>query len=598
MSRLNPRRVFTVSAALFGVVGVVAACSSEEGGNAPAPVSESPDAGVGAEAAASPDVIVTLADRWAFGSGKPIDVPSTRKVVSATISTKASGSEQIIQGTVRPDGAVVFAGVPSGPYVLELRLRFATDAETDPPTLYSYPIDGARAVRLGGNYWGRKDAAPMTAATKLALTLNVPAQLKPADSFEWLGLSSYFYRYARFAPVPDGLEPNEGETNTPAADATMSSEWTFEERALEQPYGPEASGLPAAGDDLQIVQSRATNVALDGDRFVPWNRFVRTEAIGVLDVPSPGFKPDTTNTVTGTLAAPPKENVSFAIKGTTFAAMRETQVYPLDARARARLTASHEIGQGPGYLTSVAPVSWDIRADSRPNVLVPECFKPDSYVCSPQLCPDACPAAWSGYVDPGDIAYSFEAPKVVSTGFRDVYDFSYQYYFFWSSPEGSKTLSASATIVRPKSGATAPFALELGPVSNVKVRGQLEDGGQVPELGELTWDGKNVVPLPPVVVPTVTVSFDKPTLGTPEYYELNVVDLPMEGSARTVARIFTRETTVTIPKGVLQRDRYYYFRIYAVRDGKDFAEPSVTKTDSRMATGTFTPGFVFTDPTP
>lgn len=581
-----------------GLLGVIAACSSEESGakGGPGPGSEAADGSAGSGGAASPDVTVTVFDRWGFGSGKTVDVPSTLNVVSATILTRAAGTEQSISGTVRPDGSVLFAAVPAGPYVLELRIRFASDAETDPPTYYSYPIDGARTVRLGANYWGRKDAAPMTASTKLALTLNAPALFKEDDSFEWVGVGSYFYRAAKFLSVPDGEPPNEGETNTPAADATASSGWTFEEAALEQPYGPEASGLPAAGDDLRIIQSRKVNVARDGDRFAPWNRFVRTEAIGVLEVPSPGFKPDTLNTVTGTLAAPAKENVSFEIKGTTFAAMRGTQGYPEGAKARARLTVSHEIGQGPGYFTSAAPVSWEVRADTRPNVIKPECYKPDSTTCSFELCAEGCQEAAQGVVDPGDIAYSFDAPRVVASGFRDVYDFSYQYYYFWNSGDGFRTLSASATILRPRSGAAAPFALELGPVSNLKVRGQLE-GVEVPELGALSWIGTNAVLLPPGTVPTVTVSFDKPTVGLPEYYEVNLVDVPKEGSSRTVARMFTRETTVTIPKDVLQRDRYYYFRVYAVREGRDFAEPLVTKTDSRMMTGTFTPGFVVTDPT-
>lgn len=263
--------------------------------------------------------------------------------------------------------------MPQGPYLLQVRSRVTSDPPDAPPLVGQYPVDGARSVRLGADHWARKDTTALTPTTKLALTLGVPEQMKTTDTFSWLGLRSYFVREASYAPVAPGDAPLEGEMNPPAVDATSTSAWTFDAAVLDAPYGETASGLPvaAASDDLRIMHHRKSTVNRGGDRFVPWNLFTRSDAVGVLDVPNPDFKNEITNTVTGTLAAPPTESLSITVKGSTFAAMRQG-VYPLNARSRATVTLTHEAGQGPGYFASAAPMSWSFTAQSRPNVMKPQ----------------------------------------------------------------------------------------------------------------------------------------------------------------------------------------------------------------------------------
>lgn len=41
----------------------------------------------------------------------------------------------------------------------------------------------------------------------------------------------------------------------------------------------------------------------------------------------------------------------------------------------------------------------------------------------------------------------------------------------------------------------------------------------------------------------------------------------------------------------MRSNHYYYVRVYAIRDGKDFAEPSICKTDTTLSTGVFSPVF-------
>jgi hypothetical protein len=509
---------------------------------------------------------------------------SFESVSVAAIAT-IDGTERTLPGTARPDGTVVIPDVPDGPYVLERRVIFPGSPENDPPRVTQWPIDGARNVRLGPDYWARGDATAITSTTKLALTVNAPAGFVEADTFSWIGLRTYFYMAATYAS-PDP-EPLEGHSNVPAAGATSSSAWTIDADALEMPYGPEATGLPvaSAGDDLAIIQTRTSTVRRPGDRFDPWNTLRATQAVGMLHVPSPTFTNETTNTVTGTLAAPATESLTLDVRGSSFAAIRELATYPNATRASARVLLAQEAGQGPGFFVSVAPNPWSLTASSKPKPVVPECF-PEAHgtSCSPADCPVGCANATDGFIDPGDVTYTFDAPRLYTSGMRDLYAFSYTFSLTWTAPHGgTTTLSASARATRPKSGTTATFALDLGPVQNLRLNGKA-----------MSWEGPELV-----TGVDATLTFDPPTLGTPEHYEVMVIELlpdaGLEGGPsrpwRDAANIYTRATSIVIPEGVLRKDHYYYVRVEAVRDGKDFSDPFNPKSDTDVSTGLFSAPF-------
>src|SRR3954451_19975231 len=94
----------------LSVLGVVA-CSSDDAGHQPGD-----DAG-----AESKDVVLSLTNRYGFSNGNLGEVAKGRQSATATLQTTADGSPKTITGTTRADGAIVFADVPQGPYVLELR---------------------------------------------------------------------------------------------------------------------------------------------------------------------------------------------------------------------------------------------------------------------------------------------------------------------------------------------------------------------------------------------------------------------------------------------------------------------------------------------
>jgi hypothetical protein len=532
---------------------------------------------------AGDNVYVSNVHRFGHASGTLSERVETKQGVVAAAIVTADGASRTILGTARADGSIAIPGVPHGPYILELKVP-SLDVPTGPPALIRLPIDSARSVRLGSNYWARKDAVALTPNTKFALSVSTKEDFVRGDQFSWIGLRSYFYRTAEYDP---DLGSGEGHANVPAESSTTSSGWTIDGSALVARYGSEASGLPsaAAGDDLTLIQERRETVERDGNRFDAWTKFTKRQVVGVLTVADATFSNDTTNTITGTLAAPTTEALTIEFRGSSFAKIREAAGYPVGIRATAAVSMSQEAGSGPEVFASIAPPCWSLTAVGTVNPVVPECYPPASYECPDPACGGTCNPSTDGYRDPGDVSYSFDAPRVYATGMREFYQVSYGYFLPWKHPDTGDmvTLSASAVAYRAKSGSSASFSLELGPVRNLRIEGK-----------PLSWDANTGG-----IGTTPTFTFDAPTVGTPEYYELVVMELlPDLGSevdsprdATMVARIFTRATSVQIPEGVLRGKRYYYVRAYAVRDRRDFAEPYVTKSDASFTTGVFSPVF-------
>ena len=552
---------------------LVAACSSSEpspnGGAPPAVVDGTPDGGAPTDG--TREVRIRSIHRFGHESGNITEVAAAEDDwVSGAAIVSVDGNERVIPGTVQPDGSIVISGVPRGPWVLELRERASGDA---PPVVLQYPVDGVDVVRLGSDYWARKDVVPMAPATKLALTASAPAGFVTGDTFSWLGVRSYFYREVEYAPE---VQPEEGQVNVPAEDATSSTAWTINGDVLDQPYGPEASGLPAAGDDLKIVQSRRQRVTLEGDRFDPWTFPRRTDAIGVLDAASVSFVNGTTNTITGTLTPPATQSLTVDV-GARYATIRDDAGYPKATRASATLRMYQEAGQGPGFFTSLGPVSWSLDAQSvvKPRPEFPQCFPEAAGArCDPSACDVPCDEATDGYIDPGSFRHLFDVPRLYASGMRDVYDVSYTYFLAVSLPDGSSaTLSAAASTTRVLTGSKVAFELELGPVRNLRFDGKA-----------LPWDGGE-----PLASPPQTISFEPPSHGTPEYYDVKLRELGAE--SRVAARIYTRQTSVKIPADVLRRGRSYHVIVDAVRDGRDFSQPALHKSDAIDRTGVFSPLF-------
>jgi hypothetical protein len=564
----------TALAALFASLSLVAvvACSSSDDDTSKNQANNG-DAGQENDAE-SDDVVVRFANGWGYGDNAHVDRPNYFGTYSPTIVATVDGKETTFQPTVRADGAFVFTGVPRASYVLETRFKSAAAPAEDPIYLRRYAIDGARNLEMGEDYWGRPDATVMTADTKLALTVQAPKGIMSGDTFSWLGLHSYFYRTARFV---DG-DSSGGILNPPTENATSTQDWTFDTTVLDTPYGVEASGLPSAGanDDLLILQDRTegrdtlADAADPMSRFAAWRVISDNKVIGVLRAASPDFANGKTNTVSGALEAPKTETFTIDFHGDTFTAVREAIGAPEDTlRSTARVSLTQEAGPGPAVYTSVAPTVWTFSASSSRKPVDMSCFPdPASSACNPDTCAIGCKAAYKGYLHAGELSkFVYEGPRVYETGMRDFYSISYSFSSPVTLPDQTvRFLSGGVSDYFARTTSEPSFSLEVGPPSAITVDGNA-----------IAWSG-SIASIPDDHGPVI--AFTPATKGNPEYHRVELVDLTPDLEKNTdaarvslsVAMIFTHDSSVSIPKDQLRSGHTYYARVMAVKDGWKMGE--------------------------
>jgi hypothetical protein len=586
----------TALASLFASLSLllVPACSSSDDGS-----NGKPNGGAESDASVeSDDVVVRFVNRWGHSDNAPVERTNRYGTNMPTIVATVDGKETTFQPTVRDDGAFVFTGVPRAPYVLESRFKRTSAPAEDPIYLVRYPIDGGRNVEMGEDYWGRPDATVMTDDTKLALTVQAPQGIVESDTFSWLGLHSYFYRAGTFVVEDD----SGGVQNPPTPDATSTQDWTFGSAALGMPYGEDASGLPsaAANDDLLILQDRYAGKSTPIDpadplsRFEPWRLITSNTVIGVLHAASPDFANGKTNTVTGTLEAPKTESFTIDFHGGTFDAVRDALGAPDETTSStARISMSQEAGAGPAVYTSVAPTAWTLFVSARRKPVDLSCFpNPQSAACNPDVCAIGCENARKGFVHPGELSkFVYEGPRVYDTGMRDFYAVAYTYQTQVKLPdESSRFLSGGVSDSFPRTTSEPSFRLEVGPPSAITVDGKA-----------LAWD--SIASLPDDHAPVV--AFTPATKGAPEYHRVELIDLTpdlgkdleLPRTYLTVAMFFTHEASVSIPKDQLRSGHTYYVRVMAAKEGWKIGERA--PRNSVYRTSIYSAPFVFgTAPAP
>ncbi len=586
----------TALASIFASLSLllVPACSSSDDASNGRPNDAESDAGV-----ESDDVVVRFANRWGLADNALVERANRYGTNSPTIVATVDGKETTFQPTVRDDGAFVFTGVPRAPYVLESRLKRTSAPAEDPIYLVRYPIDGMRNVEMGEDYWGRPDATVMTDDTKLALTVQAPQGIVHGDTFSWLGLHSYFYRAATFYEEDDSGTVH----NPPAPDATSSQDWTFDSAALYMPYGEDASGLPsaAANDDLLILQDRTegkTRPIDDADplaRFDPWHVVNSNTVIGVLHAASPDFANGKTNTVTGTLEAPKTETFTIDFHGGTFDAVRDALGAPDEiTRSTVRISMSQEAGAGPAVYTSVAPTVWTFYASAQRKPVDLSCFpNPQSTTCQPDVCTIGCENARKGYIHAGELSkFAYQGPRVYDTGMRDFYYVSYSYSTEVKLPDASsRFLTGGVSDSFPRTTSEPSFSLEVGPPSAITVDGNT-----------IAW-GSTIAAIPDDHAPVV--AFTPATKGDPEYHRVELIDLTPDLGKNletprmnlTVALFYTHESSVSLPKDQLRSGHTYYVRVMASKEGWKIGERA--PRNSVYRTSIYSAPFVFgTAPAP
>ncbi|AKV00078.1 hypothetical protein AKJ09_06741 [Labilithrix luteola] len=496
-------------------------------------------------------VVVRTIERDGFSNGKLTDKTLDWFVGLSAIVT-VDGVTKTIAGTVdRATGVGTIAGVPHVPFVLEMREGGENGA---PLVIRRYPSSELRSVRLGPNYWRRGDTVAMTSDTRLALTIDAPQSFNDS-SFWWLSPESQFARRMDWVDPTVWTSPN--ETNVPGKDATSATDWTAGGDALVQPYGADASGLPvaASGDHLFLLQNQWSTFAGPPETSNAWHNAELSSVVGMIAYTDETLANGTVNTLRGTLASPPTEKVSLDFRGSTFAAFRNLAKYPPGAYAAAEIAVTREVGPGPELFAATTIPSWALFSNGEPDGV--------------------------RYDDPGDLAVTLDLPHLQLPNLREFVNTTYTWGVKVNTRAGEVLYTTASTVMHRKTSTTITSALELGPVQNLTV-------GDSP----LGWDGQGVVQ-----AGDLTVRFDAPALGTPEYYVVKASLLrprkDYEGdTSYGVAYITTRETSAVIPADVLRPGSMYFVSVAAVRDGSDFAEPTVVKSEDAVSTSIFSPPFV------
>lgn len=526
-------------------------------------------------------VRVVQADVWGYGSGnrKTVSV-DPNELIEATAIVGQGASAKRIAGRIGKSGVATFEGVSGGSYVVELRYATDPDYPEDLPYVVQFPSDGAKTIRLGDRMWAHPDGELLDDASSFTFQLTDASGFDDGDTLELISLGSYFYGAITF----DSLAAE--YTNPPTDGATTASGWEVPATEVEALYGADGMHLPSAsrGDELTLIHSRSESVDYGATSYDPWRWSRLTRALGVSTMPRTTLANGAPNSVTATLEAPPSSPVTIDFRGSTFAALREQQAYGPYIPSSTRVTVTQEVGDGPGYFASPAPASWSLYSGSRRAPANPDCFPAADGSCGgPDVCPAGCDTTLlQTQIDPADLKRTLTLPRVYASGMRDVLSVTYSFYTTFKHPTvpgTSAMMSATSTLGRPASALSGPIALALPAPTNLVLDGEVIVPGSSPTLA--------------IDSLTPTISFEA-SAGA-EYYRIEVIGLTPDAESedvtprttRTVATLYTRENRIAIPANVLQQGRFYYVRVYATRDGTDFATPYSSASDSIDRTGIF-----------
>lgn len=150
----------------------------------------------------------------------------------------------------------------------------------------------------------------------------------------------------------------------------------------------------------------------------------------------------------------------------------------------------------------------------------------------------------------GDLMYGNPFPKtwaIIASASA-----SYSFEVMLPGAVGPKSITGSALCATLVSGNGAlSFEPAMHPVRSLQVNGQdtaapLAGAGLMPE-----------------------VSWEAPSVGTPKNYRVAVRRLDPMGFSTTVAAIYTPETHVVIPDGILKKGEFYYLRVTGLVNAAD-----------------------------
>ncbi len=429
-----------------------------------------------------------------------------------------------------------FAGIPEGPYVLHQQFPEYPTLPGVPGVVSAVVTDARELMVYTGVYAGRPDI-PVTydLGTRVALSVSGLQPLGEGDSFE-----IYSYQADALAFLYPSLDPEDG-TKSPVPGATGLDGWTV-------PWRPETAraawSLPdtANGDDLWLAQLSGRPLVAEPDAVQardPWSYATVSTLTAAGKLSSTAFAAGKVTEVTGTLAPVAAETATFDLRVNDFLARVEAES---DASVSARCYTS--VFLEPGIETPIVgmtPSLASIDVFSRFVPPAPDCEEPN---CAEE--------------------YAFPGNRVFDLALANPYP---------GGTELAQILCSMTTVVpHPKTGDDERLTAYLTVVDRVAA---LAKGPIVPLLDIVRDVRVNGMTMSPSsqntgVGTTPTVSFTAPSFGNADGYSVAVVLLDdttdIDGAlrrSRTVGAIRTRDTTVTIPEGLLQPGSYYYLRVLA-----------------------------------
>jgi hypothetical protein len=535
-------------------------------------------------------VRVTSERECGYGAG---GLAADARFDSVAISAKATftenGETKSSDGVPTGIGAFEIPGVPAGAaYVLEVETFGNADRPNTPPMWRRYVMPGEqRTVRLGDTLWRRADVISMDNSAKISLSLDTSEAFDSSSNICMHSQSSYFYACASPLYVEEGI------THTANIGDTSTRDWTSPLPMFSFPYSEDALGLPKSGDDFLVThEKQAVENISGGNKFDPFSRATIRQIYSSALRTDINWDNGKTNTLTASLTVPSQRRVlDVQMQGAQFASMRALAGYPKNATATTRITVTEEAGDTEAFVyASTAPTVYTASFSSKPNPLVPSCFPGNSTVCSAGVCPSGCATASDGFVDPGDVTLHIDSPRLytadASAREHDLIGYAYNFSVPLTLPSG-RSFSASAGYSEYRLGrfdGALTFSPALSPPSNVLFDGQAHPWQTA------TFD----------VGYAPTITFAAPTTGTPDRYEIEVLELDSDSdldpalelrlASRLVAFAHTTEPLLKLKEGLLRPGKVYTVRVNAVK-GVFRAGTPFTLGIPRIAHGILTPAF-------
>lgn len=499
-------------------------------------------------------VVASDATRWAAIGLRPAGAPET-----------------VYPGALGTDGKILIPDAPEGAYLLELTSPPASFAPEEVP-FRSFIEDSARSFDASRLFSHRPDVQAMTQPTYLSVNaqLTRPWQDSPVDApnGDSVSVTDGLFLYSRNAFVVGQTQFADATLQGLPESGAAALAWTFDAKAVIASYlgaGNEHLLDAAKGDDFTVLHQVAKPVlgaspVPTGD---PWQAYAYSSVEAVLR-PGPVTMADGgTAAIGGAFEAVPQKAFALDYRGSLFNALLADAPPGERSLINVAFRVSHEpSAPEPAFGAFVDLLDVSLQVTER--YVEPVCNGDEPDLCADVTsCPRGCNDA-RVFTLPGDHVHEYAYGNPFAGG-QELASIN---YYFQTSVTEAQGLPADESPKRPFGEVFLqvpagelngkPLAPAVGLPRNVTINGQ-------PAPLDRVSAGVGLAP---------TIAFEPPSLGTPTYYSVRIVDATnvriSTGQAfprnRTIAGFRLKGTSVVMPSGILQPGRYYWVQIISIAE--------------------------------